>query len=128
MMKTGGWKKLYFNAQNIVLVAGRATLIKMPAGSRYKGYTFWYPSKLIADEGGKGYYKSILYTEESIFKITKRGNKNEVEHLDVEEMQSAFEKVHANLAARCEAEQSYLNVQEPQAVKRKVEVKESLKR
>lgn len=68
------WKELYFNAQNIIAETNRATLIKMPAKSRYAGMSFWHPSRLIRDKGGKGYFKSLSYTNNWAFKLAKYGS------------------------------------------------------
>lgn len=41
------WKLARIYTTNIIRVAERAALIAMPGKSKYGGYTFWFPKKLI---------------------------------------------------------------------------------
>lgn len=89
--------KIKFNSQNIENETARAVLIKMPNESIYKGYKFWHPSKLVRDEGGKGYFKSFSFTDEFEFKLIKYGNGRynrykviEEKNISVEEMLEQF--------------------------------------
>ena len=47
------WHKVHFNFQNVVAVTGKAVLIQMPHKSKYDGFKFWHPIKLIGVEGGE---------------------------------------------------------------------------
>ena len=88
------WKNIEINIQNIETDTGKATLIKMPNKSRYAGYKFWHPSKLVR-YGSNSYARSIGYTDEFTFKLFKNGKHNKFEvideiEIDVEEFEEAF--------------------------------------
>lgn len=38
------WHKIKFNTQNIIGETAKATIIKMPNKSKWKGLTFYHPS------------------------------------------------------------------------------------
>lgn len=95
------WKKINFNTLNIKKETEKAILIKLPSQSKYGDYMFWHPSKLVRDEGGRGYYKSFSYTDDFTFKIFKNGKGktnrfkklDEIE-LDPGEIEEAFKNSH----------------------------------
>lgn len=124
------WKKIRFNAQNIEHETGKATLIKMPNKSEYKGWMFWHPSKLVREEGGKGYWLSFSYTDEWDFKIFKgKGQYRKEIELDVEDMEEAFGVVNDEIGTRqTNDDKSYLEVTEPKPINKEVEVDDELKR
>jgi len=104
------WKNLKINAQNIEFADYKTTLIKMPNNSDYAGYRFWHPSKLIRDAGGKGYFKSMGYTEDFEFKLKKYGrgqhNSKKVLHevtVDYTKMEEAFESANKSIKASIES-------------------------
>lgn len=68
------WYKININLQNIELNTGKVVLIKMPKVSKYGGYKFWHPSKLVRENGGKGYHFTFSFTEEFEFKLLQYGN------------------------------------------------------
>lgn len=120
------WKKIKFNAQNIEHETGKATLIKMPNKSEYKGYTFWHPSKLVREEGGKGYFVSFSYTDSFEFKVFKTGKNRNVldeQFLSPSEMEEAFNVVDEQISSNVD---SFLEVKEPSKVTKEVELKEEL--
>lgn len=120
------WKKIKFNAQNIEHETGKATLIKMPNKSEYKGYTFWHPSKLVREEGGKGYFVSFSYTDSFEFKVFKTGKNRNVldeQFLSPSEMEEAFNVVDEQISSNVD---SFLEVKEPSKVTKEVELKEDL--
>lgn len=67
------WKELLFNRQNIGAETETAYLIKMPHKSRYDGYAFWHPAKLVKDISGRGQYMALLYTDDFEFRMLKYG-------------------------------------------------------
>lgn len=68
------WKKVYFNAQNVEAETEKAVLINLPHNSKFDGFRFWHPRKLVRSEGNKGYKLSFSFTEDFSFKIFKNGN------------------------------------------------------
>ena len=122
------WHKVYFNSQNIEHDTAKAVLIKMPNKSEYAGYKFWHPTKLVREEGGKGYHMSFSFTEEFQFTIRKCGQNRKVTAEKIigwDEMLEAFEQVNEQI---CGHEEAYLEVAEPDKVDRTVKVREELAR
>lgn len=122
------WHKVYFNSQNIEHETAKATLIKMPNKSEYAGYKFWHPTKLVREEGGKGYHMSFSFTEEFQFTIRKYGQNRQVTAEKIigwDEMLEAFEQVNEQI---CGYEETYLEVAEPDKVDKTVKVREELTR
>lgn len=126
------WKNIQINKQNIETDTGRATLIKMPNNSRYAGYKFWHPSKLVR-YGSNDYARSIGYTDEFTFKLKKYGNgkwnKNEVIdeiEIDVEEFEDVFSCMRDCTRSK-DKEETYLIIEEPEKVEKEIEIEEDLK-
>lgn len=122
------WHKVYFNSQNIEHDTAKAVLIKMPSKSEYAGYKFWHPTKLVREEGGKGYHMSFSFTEKFQFVIRKYGQNRQVTAEKIigwDEMLEAFEQVNEQI---CGHEETYLEVAEPDKVDKTVKVREELTR
>ena len=122
------WHKVYFNSQNIEHETAKAVLVKMPNKSEYAGYKFWHPTKLVREEGGKGYHMSFSFTEEFQFTIRKYGQNRQVTAEKIigwDEMLEAFEQVNEQI---CGHEETYLEVAEPDKVDKTVKVREELTR
>lgn len=86
------WNKLFFNVQNVECESDRAVLINCPIRSEYKGWSFWHPSKLVREEGGKGWHLSFSFTNDWEFKVFKKhkdGNKIE-KTISADEMKIVF--------------------------------------
>jgi hypothetical protein len=107
------WKKIEFNKQNIKHETDKAVLIKLPNKSKYNGYTFWFPSKFIDVIGGKGYFMSFSYKEDFVFNIFKNDKKIKLSSKQLEEIYNI-------------ENQSYLIVEEPEKITKKIEVKKEL--
>ena len=126
------WKNIEINIQNIEYDSGKATLIKMPNKSKYGGYKFWHPSKLIRT-GSNNYAARLGYTDEFTFKLKKYGNGkynsneviNEIE-IDVEEFEEVFECMEDCTRAK-QKEETYLIVEEPEKLEIEIEIEEELK-
>lgn len=123
------WKNIEINIQNIEIDTGKATLIKMPNKSRYAGYKFWHPSKLVR-YGSNSYARSIGYTDEFTFKLFKNGKHNKFEvideiEIDVEEFEEAFNCMSD--CTRTKSDETYLIVKEPEKVEKEIEIEEELK-
>lgn len=43
------WRAITINRQNIIADTGKAVLIALPHKSKYRGYAFWHPAKLVRD-------------------------------------------------------------------------------
>ena len=100
------WKNLNINKQNIETETAKAVLIKMPKKSRYDGYKFWHPSKLVRN-GRHSNAVSVGYTDDFTFKLKKFGNGkyNKFDVLDeieisAEQFEQAFEVMDENIVAR----------------------------
>lgn len=125
------WKNIQINIQNIETETGSATLIKMPNNSRYAGYKFWHPSKLIR-YGNNSYARSLGYNDSFTFKLKKYGNGkynkfdviSEIE-IDVEDFEEAFGCMES--CTRKSEDNSYLEIKEPEKVDKEVVVEEELK-
>ena len=125
------WKNIEINIQNIETDTGKATLIKMPNKSKYAGYKFWHPSKLVR-YGSNSYARSIGYTDEFTFKLFKNGNGKynkfnviDTIEIDVEEFEEAFDCMSD--CTRVKSNETYLIVKEPEKVEKEIEIEEELK-
>ncbi len=126
------WKNIEINIQNIENDTGKAALIKMPNKSKYAGYKFWHPSKLVR-YGSNSYARSIGYTDTFTFKLLKYGNGkynkfdviDEIE-ISVEEFEEAFECMKDCTMPK-EKGDTYLIVEEPEKVELEIEIEEELK-
>ena len=123
------WNNIEINIQNIEIDTGNAVLIKMPNKSKYAGYKFWHPSKLIR-YGLNSNSVSIGYTNEFVFKLFKNGKHNKFEvideiEIDVEEFEEAFNCMSD--CTRAKSNETYLIVEEPEKVEKEIEIEEELK-
>ena len=126
------WKNIEINVQNIENDTGKAALIKMPNKSKYAGYKFWHPSKLVR-YGSNSYARSIGYTDTFTFKLLKYGNGkyNKFDVIDeidisVEEFEESFECMKDCTMPK-EKGDTYLIVEEPEKVELEIEIEEELK-
>lgn len=117
------WKVIRFNALNIKVQNIKSCMIQMPNSSKYKGWAFWHPRKLVREVGGKGYWLSLSYTDEWIFTLTKNGNKKTI---SVAALEEAFES--SDNSIRAYDNTSYLEVIEPTRINKEVTINDSLKR
>lgn len=117
------WHKIKFNTQNIIGETAKATIIKMPNKSKWKGLTFYHPSKLVRKEGHKGYRSSFSFTDDWEFQLYKKGNL--VDKLGAEEMLDAFDNSSLN---PMDEETSYLKVTKPSKIEAEVREIEELVR
>jgi len=125
------WHSIEINIQNIETETGKATLIKMPNKSKYAGYKFWHPSKLVR-YGSNTYARSIGYTDDFTFKLKKYGNGkhnkfdviDEIE-INAEEFEEVFDCMED--CTRAKEDSTYLIVKEPEKIDKEVEIEEVLK-
>ena len=90
------WIKCDLNAQNIKVKTEKAVLITMPHSSKFDGFQFWHPIKLVR-RVGIGYFYTFSFTNEFEFKLKKMGqgryNRSEVideKTISADEMIEAF--------------------------------------
>lgn len=120
------WKQIEINKQNIVYDTGSSTLIKMPNKSKYAEYKFWHPSKLIR-YGNNDYARTLSYTDEFVFKLFKQDKKFKIiddKEIDTEELGNAFDCMED--CTRAKSKETYLIVEEPEKIDKKIEVEKSL--
>lgn len=125
------WKIIEINKQNIETDTGKAALIKMPKKSKYSGYKFWHPSKLVR-YGSNTYARSISYTDDFTFKLKKYGNgrynfKDVIDEIEIsaKEFEEAFECMEDCTRAR--EDKGYLIIEEPEKVDAEVKVDDELR-
>lgn len=121
------WKQIEINKQNIVYDTGSSTLVKMPNKSKYAGYKFWHPSKLIR-YGNNDYARTLSYTDEFVFKLFKQDKKFKTiddKEIDIEELENAFDCMED--CTRAKSKETYLIVQEPPKIDKEIEIEEVLK-
>lgn len=99
------WKNIQINKQNVKADTGKAVLIAMPHNSKYDGYSFWHPAKLVRN-GNHSYALSIGYTNEFKFKLVKygKGKSNSKDIIDekeitVKEFEEALGIMNENIVA-----------------------------
>lgn len=119
------WKSININKQQVETETFKAMLIKMPNNSSYKGFCFWHPKKLIR-EGRRKNALSLSYTDEFVFKISKKSNGKIIEDaINVDMFEEAFDVIDSNIVSP--KKESYLIVKEPEKINKTVEVVECLK-
>lgn len=67
------WKNININKNQIKADTGKAVLIALPHNSKYDGFSFWHPSKLVRN-GRHSAAVSIGYTNDFTFTLKKYGN------------------------------------------------------
>lgn len=127
------WKNIQINVQNIERESEKALLIKMPNKSKYAGYKFWHPSKLVRN-GNNSYAVSIGYTNEFTFKLKKFGNGKynkfdviDEKEISIEEFEEAFGCMEECTQEKKQDNESYLIVEEPEKIEKEIELEDSLK-
>lgn len=128
------WKQININVQNIKVDADKSILIKMPHNSKYDGYDFWHPKKLVRN-GKHIYAVTISYMDNFEFRLKKygKGKTNFTKVLDeitisAAEFEKEFQIMDENIREPEANNNSYLIVQEPKKIEVvKVEVPDCLK-
>lgn len=123
------WKNIEINLQNIEYDTGKASLIKMPNKSKYAGYKFWYPNKLIR-YGSNSYARNLGYTDEFIFKLKKysKGKYNSRKIINELEISAEeFGEAFGYSIDDANSQEAYLHIIEPQKIEKDIEIKEELK-
>lgn len=99
------WKTVQINRQNIKVDTTRAMLINCPHKSKFDGFSFWHPSKLI--RMGKNLDAvSLSYTDDFTFTLKKYGkgryNSNTVieeKTITIAEFEEMFGVMNENITA-----------------------------
>ncbi|QIH78329.1 hypothetical protein GTN30_06555 [Macrococcoides canis] len=120
------WHKIKINKSQISCETDKATLIKLPNSSSYKGKAFWHPSKLVREcLEGKGHWFEFSFTDEWEFIIISQSKNSDYKKIaSAETMLGIFEK---QIDDEYDNE-SYLEVVEPIKINKSVEVDSTLKR
>lgn len=99
------WKNFNINKNQIITSTAKSVLIAMPHKSKYDGFRFWHPAKLVR-EGKHSGSVSISFTDEFTFNLKKYGNGryNKTEVIDeitisAEEFELAFGTTDKNISA-----------------------------
>lgn len=121
------WKNININIQNIEASTERSVLVKMPNKSKYVGFKFWHPAKLIRN-GRHSYAVSLGYTDEFKFKLFKTGARNKVVksvEIDSKEFEQVFDVMNENIN---EKQQKEIEVHIPKKIEapKKVTINEEL--
>lgn len=113
------WKNIQINKQNIKVETEKSILIKCPKNSRYDGYEFWHPSKLVRKGNHKGAV-SIGYTDDFKFTLKKMGNGKynfkdviDTKEITINDFEIMFEVMSENIIEPKIDTESYANVEEP---------------
>ena len=119
------WNNIKINKSQIAYETDRATLIKLPDSSSFKGKAFWHPSKLVREcKEGKCHWFEFSFTDEWEFKIISQKKGSDYKKIaSAETMLEIFEK-----QIDVEDNESYLEVEEPIKINKSVEVDSTLKR
>ena len=70
------WNKIEVSVQDVESVTEKAVLIKMPDDSKYKGFKFWLPKKMVQTIDKK--VMRIEFPDDFKFKIYKEINADEI--------------------------------------------------
>lgn len=97
------WKSLNINKNQIEHETAKAVLVRCPNNSEYKGYTFWWPKKLI-HEGANSAALRLSYnpmmSEFKVFKTTPKTFQRVAEDvLGAEDIEQIFEVTSSNISA-----------------------------
>lgn len=68
------WKKVNLCENQIKARTVKSVLVKMPLSSKYKGFLFWHPKKLVKESYYRGSSYELLYTDDFTFNIFKNGS------------------------------------------------------
>lgn len=124
------WNKIYFNRQNIKgYTRNGAAIIQLPNKSEYKGCVIFHPSKLVREEGHKGYMYSLSFTDDWEFKVYK--DKENIDTIGIDEIKDVFQNNfydNEGDGSPSPADKAYLIVEEPKKIEGDVNVDESLLR
>lgn len=117
------WKNININESNIESQSSFSVLIKMPNKSKYAGFKFWHPAKLVR-KGRHSAAVSIGYNDDFVFKLFKSGNGryNKFDKIDektilAHEFEEAFSKIDENIIEDNDydtADGGYVRIDEPE--------------
>lgn len=64
------WNGFAIHNNLIKVSTVKAVLIALPSNSRYRGFSFWHPRKLVKS----GSMSMVLYTDDFVFRLRKYGH------------------------------------------------------
>lgn len=118
------WKSVNLCENQIKAMTVKSVLVKMPLSSKYKGFFFWHPSKLVKTSYYRGESYELLYTDDFTFNLFKngKGKTNKYEKIaekciDVEDFEEAFKVVGDDFDEYTDfIKSSYYEVEEPKKI------------
>ena len=118
------WKSVNLCEIQIKARTAKSILVKMPLSSKYKGFLFWHPSKLVKTSYYRGESYELLYTDDFTFNLFKngKGKTNKYENIaekciDVEDFEEAFKVVGDDFDNYTDfIKSSYYEVEEPKRI------------
>ena len=118
------WKKVNLCENQIKARTAKSVLVKMPLSSKYKGFFFLHPSKLVKTSYYRGKSYELLYTDDFTFNLFKngKGKTNKYEKIaekciDVEDFEEAFKVVEDDFDEYTDfIKSSYYEVEEPKKI------------
>ena len=72
--KEGKWRRIAVNIQNIQHETEKAVLIAMPHSSKYDGFKFWFPKKLVR-EGFHSYERAVSVADDMSITLKRKSEK-----------------------------------------------------
>jgi hypothetical protein len=106
------WKSMQINVLHIVNKTDQAILFNCPHKSKYDGYSFWRPAKLVRD-GKHSYAVKVSYTDDSeltLWKYGKKGNVLDEIKIGAPEFESMFAATNSSIRRPKQKKKKLINI------------------
>lgn len=97
------WKSIFIREKNVKKSGSKAVLVACPYLSKYTGWSFWHPAKLVFDTDQQGVLR-LRYTDEFEFRLVQYGGFNN----KIGEMKVKAEEI-ASLDWKCDIDEAELD-------------------